>query len=204
MDEIIYSSASEMARAIRGGEVSSAEVVEAHLKRIGEANPKLNAVVHLTADAARARAREADEARARGEEWGPLHGVPVTVKDAFETEGVVSAGGTSGRAAYVPERDAAGVAAQAERRHPRGDGRALAAAAAARRARPVVGVVRAAVDEVVALEGERDFGDVGLAEDDRARGFKTRDAGRVPLGNVRGAPRRGRRCLRLRRRGSQI
>src|SRR5215212_8286442 len=109
MDEIIYSSASELARAIRRGEVSSIEVVEAHLARIEEVNPKLNAVVHLTADAARQRAREADEARARGEEWGPLHGVPVTIKDAFETEGIVSAGGTSGRAAYVPERDAAGV-----------------------------------------------------------------------------------------------
>src|SRR5918993_3999469 len=108
MDEIIYSSASELARAIRGGEVSSAEVVEAHLARIGEVNPKLNAVVHLTADAARQRAREADEARARGEEWGPLHGVPVTIKDAFETEGVVSAGGTGGRAPHGPQRDAAG------------------------------------------------------------------------------------------------
>lgn len=110
MDEIIYASASELARAIRRGEVSSAEVVEAYLARIEEVNPTINAVVHLTADAARARARAADEARARGEEWGPLHGVPVTVKDAFETEGIVSAGGTQGRAAYVPERDAAGVA----------------------------------------------------------------------------------------------
>jgi amidase len=110
MDEIIFASASELACAMRRGEVSSAEVVEAHLARIEEVNPKLNAVVHVTADAARERAREADEARARGEEWGPLHGVPVTVKDAFETEGIVSAGGTVGRASYVPERDAAGVA----------------------------------------------------------------------------------------------
>ena len=110
MDEIIYASASELARAIRQGEVSSAEVVEAHLVRIEEVNPQLNAFVQLTADAARARAREADAARARGEAWGPLHGVPVTIKDAFETEGVVSAGGTRGRAAYVPEHDAAGVA----------------------------------------------------------------------------------------------
>src|SRR5919205_1216370 len=110
MDEIIYASASELARAIRAREVSSSEVVEAHLARIEEVNPRLNAVVHLTADAARRRAREADEAVARGEEWGPLHGVPVTIKDAFETAGVVSAGGTSGRASYMPETDAAGVA----------------------------------------------------------------------------------------------
>src|SRR5919205_403473 len=110
MDEIIYASASEIARAVREKEVSSEEVVGAHLARIGEVNPRLNAVVHLTAEAARQRAREADEARARGEEWGPLHGVPVTIKDAFETEGVVSAGGTGGRASYMPETDAAGVA----------------------------------------------------------------------------------------------
>lgn len=110
MDEIIYSSATELARAIRDREVSSEEVAAAHLARIGEANPTLNAVVHLTADAARARAREADAALARGEVWGPLHGVPVTIKDAFETAGVVSAGGTKGRAGFVPREDAAGVA----------------------------------------------------------------------------------------------
>jgi len=110
MDEIIYSSATEIARAIREREVSSEEVVSAHLARVEEVNPKLNAVVHLTADAARARAREADAALARGEVWGPLHGVPVTIKDAFETEGVVSVGGTKGRAQYVPREDAVGVA----------------------------------------------------------------------------------------------
>jgi amidase len=110
MDEIIYASATEIARAIRSKQVSSAEVVEAHLARIDEVNPRLNAFVQLTADAARQRAREADAALARGDVWGPLHGVPVSIKDAFETEGVVSAGGTRGRAQYVPLEDAAGVA----------------------------------------------------------------------------------------------
>jgi amidase len=110
MDELIYTSAARLARAIREKEVSSEEVVNAYLARIGEVNPKLNAVVYLTADAVRGRAREADAALARGEVWGPLHGVPVTIKDAFATEGIVSAGGTLGRAQYVPEEDAAGVA----------------------------------------------------------------------------------------------
>ena len=110
MDEIIYSSATEIARAIREKEVSSAEVVEAHLARIEAVNPQLNAVVQLTADAARARAREADAALAREEVWGPLHGVPVTIKDAFETSGIISAGGTKGRAGYVGQEDATGVA----------------------------------------------------------------------------------------------
>src|SRR5205085_2888325 len=110
MDEIIYASASALARAIRRKEVSSSEVVEAYLARISEVNPRVNAVVLLTEEAARARAREADAALARGEVWGPLHGVPVTIKDAFETAGVVSVGGTKGRAGYVPREDAAGVA----------------------------------------------------------------------------------------------
>jgi amidase len=109
MDEIIYASASELARAIREREVSSAEVVEAYFARIAEVNPKVNAVVLLTEEAARARAKEADEALARGEVWGPLHGVPVTIKDAFEMAGVVSAGGTKGRASFVPAEDATGV-----------------------------------------------------------------------------------------------
>src|SRR5215212_5859460 len=109
MDEIIYASASELARAIREREVSSAEVVEAHFARIAEVNPEVNAVVLLTEEAARARAKEADEALARGEVWGPLHGVPVTIKDAFEMAGVVAAGGTKGRASYVPAEDATGV-----------------------------------------------------------------------------------------------
>src|ERR1043165_5165770 len=110
MDEIIYASATELARAIRQREVSSSEVVEAHLARIEEVNPKVNAVVLSLADEARARAKEADEALARGESWGPLHGVPVTIKDAFEMAGVVSAGGTKGRAKHVPQEDATGVA----------------------------------------------------------------------------------------------
>src|SRR5438874_594056 len=114
MDKIIYSSATELARAIREREVSSAEVVEAHLARIEEVNPKLNVVVQLTADAARARAREADAALARGESWGPLHGVPVTIKDAFETAGIPSVGGTKGRAQDVPEEDAVALARRVE------------------------------------------------------------------------------------------
>src|ERR1044071_6850805 len=109
MDEIIYESATALARAIREKEVSSSEVVAAHYERIAEVNPKVNAVVLLTEESARARAREADEALARGEVWGPLHGVPVTIKDAFEMAGVVSAGGTKGRAMHVPSEDAAGV-----------------------------------------------------------------------------------------------
>ncbi|MDH5635716.1 MAG: amidase family protein, partial [Candidatus Bathyarchaeota archaeon] len=66
MDELIYASAASLARAIRAKEISSEAVVDAYLQRIEDVNPKLNAIVQLTADAARAQAREADTALARG------------------------------------------------------------------------------------------------------------------------------------------
>ncbi|MHB8917183.1 MAG: amidase [Desulfocucumaceae bacterium] len=110
MNEVEYASAAALAKAIRAGKVSSEEVVSACLRRIEKVNPGLNAVVQLTAEAAIDEARRADAGLARGEIRGPLHGVPVTVKDAFETSGVVSAGGTRGRASFVPAQDAAAVA----------------------------------------------------------------------------------------------
>jgi amidase len=110
MEEIIFASAKSMARAIRDKEASSVEVVEAHLRRIDEVNPKLNAVVQLAGDRALAEARAADDSLSRGESKGPLHGVPMTVKDSHDTEGIVSTAGTTGRASFVPDRDATTVA----------------------------------------------------------------------------------------------
>jgi len=110
MNKLIYASATALARAIRAKEVSSEEVVDAYLQRIEEVNPKLNAVVQLTADAARAQARKADAALARGHIKGPLHGVPVTIKDNIETAGVICTGGTKGRASFLPKQDATVVA----------------------------------------------------------------------------------------------
>src|SRR2546425_4137194 len=110
MDELVYTSATSLAQAIRGKLVSSQEVVEAYIHRIEAVNPQLNAIVQLTAEAALAQAREADAAQARGEIKGPLHGVPITIKDSFDTKGVISTGGTKGRASYVPQQDATAVA----------------------------------------------------------------------------------------------
>ncbi len=109
-DGITSSSASELAEAVRSKKWSSREIVEAHLDRIAKVNPKLNAVVQLTAEAARKEADEADAALARGEIKGPLHGVPITIKDTLETAGVICTGGTKGRANYVPKADATAVA----------------------------------------------------------------------------------------------
>jgi amidase len=104
--ELIFASATEQAKAIREKQISSEELVQACLERIAEVNPKLNAVVQLPAATALAQAREADSALVRGEIKGPLHGVPFTLKDAIETEGVICTGGTLGRASYVPKEDA--------------------------------------------------------------------------------------------------
>ena len=105
-NDIIYASAKTMARAIQDKEVSAVELVEAHLARIEEVNPTINAVVQLAAERARSEAVEADAALARGESKGALHGVPFTLKDSIDTEGVITTGGTLGRKDYVPDADA--------------------------------------------------------------------------------------------------
>ena len=110
MDSLTSASASELAAAIRAREVSSTEAIDAHLARIEAVNPRLNAVVQLDAEGARATARARDEALARGETPGPLHGVPFTVKDWIETEGLVCAAGQKERALLIPKRDATAVA----------------------------------------------------------------------------------------------
>lgn len=86
--DIVFSSATRLATAIRAREVSAVEVLAAHLAQIDRHNPALNAVVTLDADGARKRAREADAALARGDVLGPLHGVPFTLKDAHAMAGM--------------------------------------------------------------------------------------------------------------------
>ena len=106
MGNIIYASAKSMAQSVRDKEVSAVELVEAHLGRIEEVNSALNAVVQLAAERARAEAVEADAALARGESKGALHGVPFTLKDSIDTEGIITTGGTLGRKDFVPDADA--------------------------------------------------------------------------------------------------
>jgi fatty acid amide hydrolase len=108
--EITAWSATEIARRVAAGEVSAAEVVEAHVGRIEAVNPRLNALVANRFAAARAEARAADEARQRGEPLGPLHGVPVTVKDMFDVAGLPTTLGLPHWAGRVAAEDAATVA----------------------------------------------------------------------------------------------
>jgi amidase len=109
MSELIFLSATKMAQAIQKKQVSCEELIVAHLERIEAVNPSLNAVVQLKSEAALERAQEADAALARGENWGVLHGVPITIKDLLETKGIVSTAGTAGRRYFVPAQDATAV-----------------------------------------------------------------------------------------------
>jgi amidase len=110
LDELTCLTASELADTVRQRKASCHEVLEAHLQRIAAQNPSLNAIVTLDEDGARRRAKEADEALAHGESWGPLHGVPVTIKDVFETAGMRTTSGFKPLAGYIPKQDATVVA----------------------------------------------------------------------------------------------
>ncbi|MGD8566372.1 MAG: amidase, partial [Candidatus Bathyarchaeota archaeon] len=106
LNELIFASATELARAIRAKEISSKDVVETFLQRIERMNPKLNAIVQLAADDVREQASEADASLAKGRIKGPLHGVPITVKDNIEVSKLYCTGGTKGRVSFIPKRDA--------------------------------------------------------------------------------------------------
>lgn len=109
-DELIYMSATKLAGLIRARKVSALEAVDAYIDRQLAVNDRLNAVVMNAYARARTEAKALDAAAARGEWKGPLHGVPMTIKDSLDTEGVISTGATYGRQQYVPERDATVVA----------------------------------------------------------------------------------------------
>ena len=88
MDDVLWNRTGlELAAMIAGGEVSSREVVDAHLERIDAVNGRLNAAVLILADEARNAADAADRVISSGLPTGPLHGVPITVKDGLDLAG---------------------------------------------------------------------------------------------------------------------
>jgi len=105
-----FSSATELAAALCARRISARELIDLHLARIARHNPSLNAICTLEEAGARRRAQEADAALARGELWGPLHGVPMSIKDALETAGVRTTGGHPPLKDYIPAVDAPAVA----------------------------------------------------------------------------------------------
>ena len=102
--------ATELAARLARGDFTAVDAVDAHIARIEEMNPALNAIVVERFDAARAEARAADERYRRGEPLGPLHGLPVTVKESIDLAGTPSTFGLASRRALLVERDAACVA----------------------------------------------------------------------------------------------
>ncbi len=109
-DPLYYLDATTLAALIRTKQVSSREVVQAHLDRIGAVNPKINAIVTLMAEAALKSAHAADEAVATGAKLGPLHGVPFTIKDSLDSAGVLTQRGSKLFAGNIPTTDATAVA----------------------------------------------------------------------------------------------
>jgi amidase len=101
-----YLGAAELARRIKAGAITSRELVDACLARIAKFNPDINAVVVLRAEEARARAGEADRAHREGVSWGPLHGVPITVKECFDWAGTPSTFGYPERREHRAAEDA--------------------------------------------------------------------------------------------------
>ena len=105
-EEIHYKPAHELAELIRTRALSPVEVVQAHLNRIEEVNPRLNAIVIFPQEDPLALAREAEAAVMRGDELGPLHGVPFTLKDCIETAGLRITLGSRVMEDSVSEQDA--------------------------------------------------------------------------------------------------
>jgi amidase len=109
-DDVATWTATELVGAIRGKEIGSRELLDLYLDRIDRLDGTVRAVVTLDADRAREAAAAADEATARGDARGPLHGLPVTIKDAIATAGLRSTGGAVELADHVPTADAPAVA----------------------------------------------------------------------------------------------
>ncbi|MEP6717805.1 MAG: amidase [bacterium] len=108
MSELTSQSASALVQLISTRSISPVEVAEAHLAAIDQLNPKLNAIVTVAPDVIQ-RAREAEAAVMRGEALGPLHGLPVTIKDTIATAGLRTTSGSLMRADFVPATDAPAV-----------------------------------------------------------------------------------------------
>ena len=110
MSDLNFLSVRQLASMIKTREVSAAEVTDAYLSQIQHHNGSLNAIVTLDEEGARARATEADEMLERGATLGPLHGVPVTIKDSLETAGLRTTAGFPPLSDYMPAVDATVVA----------------------------------------------------------------------------------------------
>jgi aspartyl-tRNA(Asn)/glutamyl-tRNA(Gln) amidotransferase subunit A len=108
-DDIIFSDATKLAELVRTKEISPIEIVQAHLDRITATNPTINAIVTVADDALEV-AKAAEAAVLSGDDLGPLHGVPFTVKDSIDTAGVLTQRGSAIFKGRRPDADATSVA----------------------------------------------------------------------------------------------
>ncbi len=106
MSDLAFQSAVTLARKIRDRSVGCVELLDHFLARVERFNPPLNAIIVLDAERARARARDADGSLARGEVWGPLHGVPMTIKESYDVAGLPTTWGLERLKDNVPETNA--------------------------------------------------------------------------------------------------
>ena len=106
---MIFDSAHEILEKIKQREVSSLEVLESFLAQVEKVNPTINAIVALDIERAKEKAIEADNKINLKSKLGPLHGLPMTIKDAFEVEGIVSTGGNPAWKDNIPKRNAEAV-----------------------------------------------------------------------------------------------
>src|SRR6476646_9242012 len=106
MTDLGLRSAVELVAMLQKGDVGSRELLDHYVARVERLNPALNAVVTLDVERARKAADAADQARARGAILGPLHGLPMTVKDTLETAGLRTTAGATMLAEHVPATDA--------------------------------------------------------------------------------------------------
>lgn len=110
MSELAWSSAIEIAKKIRKRKISSREAVDYFLARIEKLDKPINSVVTIDPERARTEAAAADRALSRGKIRGPLHGVPMTIKDSFQTAKMRTTSGAPELSSFIPEEDAWPVA----------------------------------------------------------------------------------------------
>src|SRR4051794_23955922 len=110
MSDLAFASATGLVPALARKELSSRELLDHYLERVARLDPMINAVVVLDEERAREAARAADEAIAAGRSLGPLHGLPMTVKECFEATGMRTTCGAPAFADHVSSHDAAAVA----------------------------------------------------------------------------------------------
>ena len=109
MADLHFLTAVQLSEKIKSKKISCLEMLDLFLARIEKFNPSLNAIIYLDKKAARERAKEADEALAKGESWGALHGVPMTVKENFNIAGQPSTWGVPDLKNNIAKEDALSV-----------------------------------------------------------------------------------------------